>query len=254
MGKDQPVQLIDLRRTEFLSIQSFFQSGIRVLEIGGGTGYQARLIAATGASVESIDVAAPPPEVERFFPVHMYDGKKLPFPDGCFDVVFSSNVLEHIPDLETTLSEIQRVMKPDGRTIHILPTPAWRIWTSLSHYLYIVKRLLDLIGRQESSSKSAANEADKLIRARGKWGAFKRVLSPGAHGEYPSAISELWYFRRRRWLRLFEQVGFERVEDRPCGIFYTGYSVFPAISIKRRRKLACILGSATRVFILRKTS
>lgn len=252
MTENTPIQLADLRRTEFSGVSHFFRPGIRVLEIGGGTGYQASLIASTGAAVDSIDVVEPQPGVEIYFPVRIYMGKVLPFPDDYFDVVFSSNVLEHIPDLKTTFSEVQRVMKSDGRAIHILPTPAWRTWTSLSHYIHIARRLMGLVCGRHCATKSAPVGSGDPGRARGTWGAIKRVLRDGPHGEYPSAVSELWYFSRRRWLKLFQKSGFDLVEDRPSGIFYTGYGVFPSISIERRRELARILGSATRVFILRK--
>lgn len=244
--------LVDLRAEEFSRVRHLFQPGMRVLEIGGGIGYQARLIASTGAAVDSIDVAEPLPGVEIYFPVRIYEGKALLFPDDYFDVVFSSNVLEHIPDLRTTLSEVQRVMKSDGLAIHILPTPAWRVWTSLSHYIHIARRLVGPLSGQHHSQKSALVGSGDPARARGTWSVIKRVLRDGPHGEYPSAISGLWYFSRLRWLKLFQESGFDLVEDWPGGIFYTGYGVFPSISIERRRELARILGSATRVFILRK--
>jgi len=244
--------LLDVRTEEFKLVRGFFRPGIRVLEIGGGTGFQASLIASTGASVDSIDVAEPLPGVEIHFPVRIYGGKDLPFPDDYFDVVFSSNVLEHIPDLRTTLSEIQRVMKSDGRAIHILPTPAWRTWTSLSHYIHIARRLVGLVGHRHHCAGAVPAGTVNPACTRGAWSAIKRVLRDGPHGEYPSAISELWYFSRRRWLKLFQRSGFVLVENQSSGIFYTGYGVFPSISIESRREVARILGSATRVFILRK--
>lgn len=244
--------LIDLRAEEYSRVRHLFHPGMRVLEIGGGSGYQASLIASTGADVVSIDVAEPLPGAETYFPVLIYDGRILPFPDGYFDVVFTSNVLEHIHDLNTTLSEVRRVLKSDGLAIHILPTPAWRIWTSLSHYIYIARLLVGLFGGRHPSHEMALARTANSVRSQGIGRTIKRVLAAGPHGEYPSAISELWYFSRRRWLKLFQENGFDSLEDWPLGIFYTGYSVFPSISIERRRELARILGSATRVFVLRK--
>jgi SAM-dependent methyltransferase len=40
-----------------------------------------------------------------------YDGKKLPFEDGYFDSVFSSEVFEHVFNLDEILPELNRVMK-----------------------------------------------------------------------------------------------------------------------------------------------
>ena len=248
-----PVQLVDLRQTEFETVQKFFLPGMRVLEIGGGTGYQANLIARLGGAVDSIDVAHPS-SGESYFPVRIYDGRTLPFADGSFDVVFSSNVLEHIPDLQKTLSEIHRVMKVNGLAIHILPTPAWRIWTSFSHYIHIAQRLGGMVvGRWKIATSGQAGTHTK-VSALGWWGMIKRVLIGGPHGEYPSAISELWYFSRRRWLNLFNESGFELVEDHPSRVFYTGYGVFPSITVNSRRALSRVIGSATRVFVLRKAT
>lgn len=49
------------------------------------------------------------------------DVRNLPYPDGTFDVVIAVEVLEHIPDPETGLSEAMRVLKPGGYAITALP-------------------------------------------------------------------------------------------------------------------------------------
>lgn len=40
-----------------------------------------------------------------------YDGRTFPFPDGAFDYVICSHVLEHVPDVEAFLGEVFRVAK-----------------------------------------------------------------------------------------------------------------------------------------------
>jgi SAM-dependent methyltransferase len=49
------------------------------------------------------------------------DLQQLPFDDESYDFVFASHVLEHIPDDDKAISEIRRIMKPNG--IAILPVP-----------------------------------------------------------------------------------------------------------------------------------
>lgn len=50
-----------------------------------------------------------------------YDGKKIPFGDNYFDSVFSSEVFEHVFNLEDMLREINRVMKMDGKILVTCP-------------------------------------------------------------------------------------------------------------------------------------
>jgi len=47
-------------------------------------------------------------------------GESIPFPDAFCDVVFSSNMLDHTTDPAKTVSEIHRVLKPDGRFVLIV--------------------------------------------------------------------------------------------------------------------------------------
>ena len=54
-----------------------------------------------------------------------YDGKTLPFADETFDSLFSSEVLEHVPDIDQSLKEIRRVLKPRGRVLITVPF----VWT-----------------------------------------------------------------------------------------------------------------------------
>lgn len=47
---------------------------------------------------------------------------KLPFPDNSFDAIFTYATYEHIPDIETALEELVRILKPGGVCLF---APAW---------------------------------------------------------------------------------------------------------------------------------
>ena len=51
------------------------------------------------------------------------DATRLPFPDGTFDRVIASEVLEHIPDDGAAFAELARVLRPGGTLA--VTVPAW---------------------------------------------------------------------------------------------------------------------------------
>ncbi|GAB4172355.1 MAG: hypothetical protein Fur006_01090 [Coleofasciculaceae cyanobacterium] len=54
------------------------------------------------------------------------DIQSLPYPDRSFDYAISICVIEHIPNLIQSLSEINRVLKPGGRLFFSTPSPLFR--------------------------------------------------------------------------------------------------------------------------------
>lgn len=50
-----------------------------------------------------------------------YDGKTLPFPDNHFDSVFSTEVFEHVFNLEEMVVELRRVMKSGAKILVTCP-------------------------------------------------------------------------------------------------------------------------------------
>jgi SAM-dependent methyltransferase len=42
------------------------------------------------------------------------DAQELPFPQNSFDVVIANHMLYHVPDIDQTVKDIRRVLKPDG--------------------------------------------------------------------------------------------------------------------------------------------
>lgn len=50
-----------------------------------------------------------------------WDGKRIPLDDGSIDTVMATEVFEHISDIESALSEIYRVLKPEGVLYFTVP-------------------------------------------------------------------------------------------------------------------------------------
>jgi SAM-dependent methyltransferase len=113
--------------------------GDRVLDVGAGFGRHVYECARRGARVVALDYA--PDEVvqtrdtldamieaheitgDQLIGVLRGDACRLPFPDATFDVVITSEVLEHIQDDVSALAEMVRVLKPGGR--FAATVPAW---------------------------------------------------------------------------------------------------------------------------------
>ena len=59
--------------------------------------------------------------IDRGIPGVQADMQYLPFPDASLDGVFCLHVLEHVPDDGKGLSELRRVLKPDGAAVIMVP-------------------------------------------------------------------------------------------------------------------------------------
>jgi SAM-dependent methyltransferase len=242
--------LAQLRRAELAQVfvvlrQHGFTGGRSVLEIGGGTGWQARDLQSAGYKVHSVDVEAKP----GVFPVEIYDGRLLPCADRSCDVVFSSNVLEHVPHIDAFQAELHRVLKPGGIAIHLMPTPTWRLATLLAHYPWLVRAALSVAAGSRDQDRAHVEHA---AAKHGPLFLLWRILLSPRHGETGNALTETSHFSARRWKSLIEQRRCRDADHRSNELFYTGYSLLGTrLSMKSRHRLARVLGGSCRLYVLK---
>jgi len=111
---------VEAQRSDFINALEL-QPGQRVLDVGSGPGFLANSISErvgeTG-SVCGIDISKPLLDVAQSkfgdrnnVEFHLGNANKLPFSSNDFDVVVSTQVLEYVPDVDSALSELNRVLK-----------------------------------------------------------------------------------------------------------------------------------------------
>ena len=149
--------------------------GDRILDIGCGSGrHMAETVRRPGTLTIGTDInrkdlldarsrmafLGEKGEIRGKWDLGITDITGLPFPDNTFDLVICSEVLEHIPDHRTAVSELVRVLKPCGDLIVSVPNyiPEKICWKLSKDYrstpgghirIYRRKEMQDLITAQD---------------------------------------------------------------------------------------------------------
>lgn len=94
-------------------------AGVSVLDVGGGPGYFADAFAGRGAFYVGLEPDAGEMSAAgiRLATSVRGDGAQLPLRDDAFDVTYSSNVAEHVPDFRALGEEMVRVTRPGGLVV-----------------------------------------------------------------------------------------------------------------------------------------
>lgn len=105
-----------------------------VLNIGAGAGTEALLLSYSGANCIAMDITSQAAAAAESL-IRKIGGKGLgvqadarfiPLGDSTVDIVYSSGVLHHSPDMARSIAEIHRVLKPGGKA-YIMLYATWSI-------------------------------------------------------------------------------------------------------------------------------
>jgi len=198
--------------------------GLRVLEVGVGMGADYLEWLKAGAQAIGVDLSAESLERARArcqaagytSDLRVADAENLPFPDNCFDLVYSYGVMHHSPDTLRCFGEALRVLKPGGyariMVYHHPSLTGLMVWLrygvlrgeSLRQSVY---EHLESPGTKSYSRKEAASLLTGFQDIH-----MRQVFSPGdlllnrPSARYQAPIYRLaWKLYPRRFARIFGQ-------------------------------------------------
>jgi len=187
-----------------------FQTG---LELGSGDGFQSQLLTKyivdfTSSEFNGDDLVQSNPRTTYM----EVDAEQVDayFKSGTFDIIYSSNLLEHLPNSMSALKRMRRVMAKGGIGIHVMPSPTWKISKLTVHFPVLAVRVIRKMMGLSSKPAGPINPRDnnpKFERSARKTD-FSRHL-PQVHGVSSGNIAEIFAFRRLRWQAEFEESGYE---------------------------------------------
>lgn len=115
--------------------------GLRILEVGAGTGRTAAALSAAGAQVTLLDIS---PEALRLCGEAAPGATRVlgnalsaPFPEESFDVIYHQGLLEHFREPRLLLEANQRLLRPGGLLLVDVPQ-RWHVYTVMKHILMAV--------------------------------------------------------------------------------------------------------------------
>lgn len=138
---DELMNIYDVTRRVEVMFDEMLTADLRgklLLDLGCGTGWFSRRARERGADVVSVDLGPSLlKQVLRKAPVRPVAGSalNLPFRDSSFDVVVSSEMIEHTTDPAQAVREMARVLKPGGPLALTCPNRAWLWLVNLATHL-----------------------------------------------------------------------------------------------------------------------
>lgn len=138
-----------------LSLDSL--EGKNVLNIGAGAGTEALLLSHSGANCIAMDITSQAASAAEFLIQKLggrglgvqADARFIPLRDSTVDIVYSSGVLHHSPDMARSIAEIHRVLKPGGKA-YVMLYATWSI-------IFVQMRLMFSMGEKAWETENRKN-------------------------------------------------------------------------------------------------
>ena len=186
------------------------------LELGAGDGYQSKLLQAyvDRLVVTDWDVTLILNRRSDCVEVRRCDAEAVAeaFPAAEFDLVFSSNVLEHVPNPGAALRSVHMVLRDGGVTVHVMPSPFWKLCNfGLFFPSLIVRGLRHLTRRLTPENGESVHALPNNPKMPSNGTAWSQRVWPGPHGAYRGHLEEFWAYRKARWVHEFQRAGFRMV-------------------------------------------
>lgn len=164
---------------------------LEILDLGCGNGGAALALSERGAKVTAVDFN--PKRIQKLkenvlelhSKIHVLRGnaQNLDFPTGCFDWVILQDVLEHLPEPEKAVQEINRVLKKHGSVyistpnrwspLNFISDPHWNlplvsVFARRSVVFYVTKIVgRENISRQDLAALLSLNKLRHLLEREG---------------------------------------------------------------------------------------
>ena len=222
----------------------------KVLDLGAGEGSSSYRLSSISDGVVAADY-----DLSRLSRIEsdkvdkiVCDAEYLSFKEKQFDLIFSSNLLEHVPDPNLVLRNIYRILSDDGILIITVPN---RIWKILSLIFFYPNQFCVLAKKLFDPSKNINDlNLNSNISTQNRYGFIRRNIWPVPHGINRSNRVEFIAFGRKQWLGIMNNSDFEiskEIENMPL------YSGYPLVLIDSFFTFFSKFGfSSSFVFILKK--
>ncbi len=184
--KDKQVTHDNRRIEEYVS--SFIPQGTRcILDVGSGRAWVARRFANEQTTVWSLDISltnvrkALDQITEDNHLGIVADANNLPFADGTFDCVISTEVVEHVQEPATFINSLLRVVKPGGKLILTTMYREKIVYSLCIHCNQLTPHNAHLHSFDEENLLNAAE--NKLV-AKKTWHTFGNKLLTRTHSHW----------------------------------------------------------------------